>query len=215
MAASGVFSGPVVLLGISLSPEDEPVFLRALDRLGSVMGSVPFAAMRQMMGSVTKNVASPKHAERSCSMTSAAMIRRSCASSSAATCSTFAARTHPNRLGDAGVPAWIVHAQKGDGGLTHDERRALEACPNTRVDHHPPAPSFFLPNEEPARIAEIVAGALGRDWSTRQRRRDSGCVGGVRRRRASSPAGLLRVAVRYRRSASKRPGGTSPPPARE
>ena len=49
-----VFAGPVVLLGISLSLKDEPVFLRALHRLGVVLGSLPFAAMRQMMGSVTE-----------------------------------------------------------------------------------------------------------------------------------------------------------------
>src|SRR4051795_6907512 len=34
MVASGAFSGPVVLLGISLSPEDEAAFFRAICRLG-------------------------------------------------------------------------------------------------------------------------------------------------------------------------------------
>ena len=28
---------------------------------------------------------------------------------------------------------WIVHAEKGDGGLTDDERRTLEACPHAHV----------------------------------------------------------------------------------
>ena len=50
MAASGAFSGPVVLLGISLSLQDEAMFVRVLERLGVVMGSLPFAAMRKHDG---------------------------------------------------------------------------------------------------------------------------------------------------------------------
>ena len=76
------------------------------------------------------------------------------------TCTTSAAATHP-RLCDAGVPAWVVHAEKGDGGLTDDERRILEVCPNTIVLTIF-GTSFFLPNEEPERIAELVVQALGR-----------------------------------------------------
>ena len=49
MAASGAFKGPVVLLGVSLSPQDEPAFLRAIDRLGVVLGSLPSTAMLKMM----------------------------------------------------------------------------------------------------------------------------------------------------------------------
>jgi hypothetical protein len=37
------------------------------------------------------------------------------------------------RLCRAGVPTWIVHAEKGDGGLTVDERRALIACTSVRL----------------------------------------------------------------------------------
>ena len=37
------------------------------------------------------------------------------------------------RLCRAGVPTWIVHAEKGDGGLTVDERRTLEACPHAHL----------------------------------------------------------------------------------
>ena len=60
MATSGLFSGPIILLGISLSLHDESAFLRLLNRLGVVMGSLPFALMRQMMGSVTKNIRVPE-----------------------------------------------------------------------------------------------------------------------------------------------------------
>ena len=63
------------------------------------------------------------------------------------------------RLCDAGVPMWIVHAEKGDGGLTDDERRTLDACPHAHVVTIPGA-VFFLPNEIPERIAEIIGEAL-------------------------------------------------------
>ena len=54
MAASGGFRGPVVLLGISLSPRDEPAFLRALNGLTVVLGSLPWAVMLKLMGPLTK-----------------------------------------------------------------------------------------------------------------------------------------------------------------
>src|SRR4051812_16727953 len=43
MIASGGFTGPTVLLGISLSAKDEPAFFRALVRLGGVLGALPAA----------------------------------------------------------------------------------------------------------------------------------------------------------------------------
>ena len=38
------------------------------------------------------------------------------------------------RLCEAGTPAWVVHAEKGDGGLTQHERAVLEACPRSGRD---------------------------------------------------------------------------------
>lgn len=64
------------------------------------------------------------------------------------------------RLCDAGVPAWVVHADKGDGGLTDEERRTLEACPRTTVVTIP-GTSYFIPNEEPGRVASLLVEALG------------------------------------------------------
>jgi pimeloyl-ACP methyl ester carboxylesterase len=54
MAVSGAFRGPVVLLGISLSPRDEPAFLRALNRLGVVLGRLPWALMLKLIGLAAK-----------------------------------------------------------------------------------------------------------------------------------------------------------------
>src|SRR5438445_303379 len=63
------------------------------------------------------------------------------------------------RLCEAGVPAWVVHAEKGDGGLTQHERATLEACPQVRVLTLP-GQVFFLPNEVPERIADLIVQAL-------------------------------------------------------
>src|SRR5437660_775475 len=37
------------------------------------------------------------------------------------------------RLCQADVPTWVVHAEQDDCGLTDDERRTVEACPNVRL----------------------------------------------------------------------------------
>jgi hypothetical protein len=52
-----------------------------------------------------------------------------------------------------------VHAEKGDGALTQHERAILKACPHVRVVTIP-GHVFFLPNEVPERIADMIAEAL-------------------------------------------------------
>jgi pimeloyl-ACP methyl ester carboxylesterase len=63
------------------------------------------------------------------------------------------------RLCEAGVPAWVVHAEKGDGALTPHERQVLEACPHVRVVTLP-GEVFFLPNEAPKAIADVIVEAI-------------------------------------------------------
>jgi pimeloyl-ACP methyl ester carboxylesterase len=64
------------------------------------------------------------------------------------------------RLCDKGLPVWVVHAEKGDGGLTPHERSVLEGCPNVRVVTIP-GHVFFLPNDVPGAIAEVIVDAAG------------------------------------------------------
>ena len=64
------------------------------------------------------------------------------------------------RLCGAGVPTWVVHAEKGDGGLTDEERSALEACPHAHLVTIPGS-VFFLPNEVPERVADVIIEAVG------------------------------------------------------
>lgn len=162
MISSGAFSGPAVLLGISLSPRDEAMFFRLLDKLAVVIRDVPYAAMRQMMGPLVKRARVPdaRRAELLDDLrkTDPKVMRRlfheylqylgRC-------------QAPAKQLCDATAPVWVVHTEKGDGGLTDDERRTLQACANVDVITIPGA-SYLLPNEEPARIARVVADALGR-----------------------------------------------------
>lgn len=55
----------------------------------------------------------------------------------------------------------MVHGERGDGGITGEERRTLEKCPQISLVTIPGA-SYFTPNEEPALVAKLVAEALER-----------------------------------------------------
>jgi len=66
---------------------------------------------------------------------------------------------HAERLCQAGTPTWIVHAEKGDGDLTGDERRVLQACPQANLVRIPGA-VFLLPVEAPEQIAGVIIEAL-------------------------------------------------------
>jgi hypothetical protein len=57
------------------------------------------------------------------------------------------------------MPAWVVHAEKGDGGLTQPERAVLEGCPHVRVVTVP-GQVYFLPNEVPERMADVIVQAV-------------------------------------------------------
>jgi pimeloyl-ACP methyl ester carboxylesterase len=52
MVVSGGFTGPVVLLGISLSARDESAFFRGMIRLCSVLGTLPIAFLKKVAGSL-------------------------------------------------------------------------------------------------------------------------------------------------------------------
>lgn len=160
MVGSGVFQGPAVLLGISLSTKDEAAFFRAVVRLGSVLGGLPSAALLRMTPMMLKPLPLPP--ERKAEL--AADFRRNNPRVIGRLLREYvrylARHADPaSRLCDTGVPTWIVHAEKGDGGLTTDECRTLEACPDATVITIP-GTSHLLPNEKHAQIAEIIAEAV-------------------------------------------------------
>lgn len=161
MLVSRMWSGPLILLGVSLSLADEPVFLRMMDHLAVVTGSLPFAMMRQSMGSLAKHlrVSDARRAELLEDLRSndAETMRQIFRNYLAELRRDDAPAT---RLCESGAPIWLVHAEKGDGGLTSDERHALEQCPTTSLITTA-GTSWMLPCEEPDIIADLICTATG------------------------------------------------------
>jgi pimeloyl-ACP methyl ester carboxylesterase len=160
MVASGNFAGPVVLLGISLSPKDEAAFFRAIVKLGDVLGGLPSAVLAKGAASMVKRV--PVSTERQNELRDD--FRRNDSRHTRRALREYVRWLHKyddpaERLCRAGVPTWVVHAEKGDGDLTDHERRVLEACPNVSLVTIPGA-VFFLPNEVPDRIADCIVEAV-------------------------------------------------------
>jgi pimeloyl-ACP methyl ester carboxylesterase len=161
MVASGGFTGPAVLLGISLSAKDEPAFFRGIERLGGVLGGLPATLLAKGAASMVKRV--PVPAERQDELRED--FRRNDPQHMKLVLREYMRflREHERpaeRLCQAGVPTWVVHAEKGDGGLTDHERRTLEACPQAHLVTIR-GTVLFLPNEVPERIAEVIAEAVG------------------------------------------------------
>ena len=160
IVVSGAFSGPVVLLGSSFSPPDEPAAFRAIIRLGSVLGTLPAIVLKKGAGAMVKKAELPPDRKEALKADFALNNPRDMRVGLQAYLSWLKRDDDPaRRLCEAGVPAWVVHAEKGDGGLTQHERDILEDCPQVRVVTLP-GEVFFLPNEAPKAIADVVAEAV-------------------------------------------------------
>jgi pimeloyl-ACP methyl ester carboxylesterase len=160
MVASRAFAGPAVLLGISLSPKDEPAFFRALVRLGSVLGGLPAAVLAKGAASMVKRI--PVSADRQAELREdfRKNVPRNMRQALHEYVRWLGRHDRPaERLCQTGVPTWVVHAEKGDGGLTDDERRTIEGCPHARLVTLPGA-VFFMPNEAPGPIADVIVEAV-------------------------------------------------------
>jgi pimeloyl-ACP methyl ester carboxylesterase len=160
MVESGLFAGPTVLLGISLSLPDESKFLVTVIRLGNVFGTLPTALMKKAGPSMVKGI--PVSPERRAEL--AADFGRNSPRDMRLGLREYlkwlkSGEDHAASLCRSGVPTWVVHAEKGDGGLTDAERRTLEACPTVKVVTIPGS-VFLLPNEVPDQIAAVVAEAV-------------------------------------------------------
>lgn len=160
MVVGRAFSGPVVLLGVSLSSPDEPGFFRGLVRLTSLLGTLPMALLRKGAASMAKHAPLPPERRQELgddfARNDTGLMRDGLRAYTR-----WLARDddRAQRLCDAGVPTWVVHAEKGDGDLTAHERSVLEACPHVRVVTLA-GKVFFLPNEVPGRLADLVLEAL-------------------------------------------------------
>jgi pimeloyl-ACP methyl ester carboxylesterase len=160
MVASRGFDAPVVLLGISLSAADEPAFFRGIVRLGGVLGTLPAAALARMASAMVMRAPLPE--ERRAALRDD--LRRNVPADTRASLRAYLDFLHRHekpaeRLCRADVPTWVVHAEKGDGGLTSEERRTLAACPWVHLVTVPGS-VFLLPNEVPDLVADLVVHAV-------------------------------------------------------
>ena len=160
MVVSGSFTGPVVLLGISLSSKDESAFFRRLIGSGKVLGSAPTRLLATVASSMIKRTDLPTERKRELQEDFHKNVPQDTMRALSAYVSWLHQLERPaERLCRAGVPTWTVHAEKGDGGLTDDERKTLEACPQAHLLTIP-GHVFFMPNEIPDRIADIILDAV-------------------------------------------------------
>ena len=118
MAEKKLFTGPTVLLGISLSLPDESAFFINVVRLSKVLGGLPLALMKQAVGSMVKTIPVPPQRQAEF----AADFRRTSTRDMRLGLREYlkwleSGEDHAAMLCRSGVPTWVVHAEKGDGGL--------------------------------------------------------------------------------------------------
>ena len=160
MVLSGHFQGPVVLLGISLTTEDEAGFFRAVVRASQKVGSWPMAILLRLMPLMARSAKTPElHKKELIEDLKQNRARDSVRVTSEYLDYIAADRDFAAQLAASGNPVWVVHAEKGDGGLTDAERATLQAAPNVTLVTIPGA-VFFLPDEAPQQTAAVIATAL-------------------------------------------------------
>ncbi|MFF0338496.1 alpha/beta fold hydrolase [Kribbella sp. NPDC004875] len=160
MLLSGEFQGPVVLLGISLTTADEAAFFRGVVRASEKVGSWPMALLLRGLPLMARSSKTPDAHKRDLIQD----LKANRAGDSVRTCSKYldyidADRDYAGLLAASGRPVWVVHAEKGDGGLTDAERATLEAAPNVTLVTIPGS-VFLLPDEAPRQTAAAIAAAV-------------------------------------------------------
>ena len=165
MVVSGSFTGPVVLLGISLSSKDESAFFRGIIQSGKVLGSMPTRVLATVAASMIKRTELPDERKRELQEDFHKNVPVDTMHAVSAYVSWLHRQERPaERLCQAGVPTWTVHAEKGDGDLTDDERGTLESCQHAQVVTIP-GNVFFLPMEASPRVADVIVEAVGQTSS--------------------------------------------------
>jgi len=160
MVVAGSYKGPLVMLGSSFCKADEPAFFRGICHSSRVLGNLPMHLLKAGIGPMVKQskVSPERQAElkEDFAKNKPADMRKGLLAYM-----TWLAEDdgRAGRLCKAGHPTWVVHAEKGDGGLTDRDRSILEACPNVEVVTIP-GHVFFLPNDVPELIAELTVKAL-------------------------------------------------------
>jgi hypothetical protein len=157
---SGHFHGPVVLLGISLTTEDEAWFFRAVVRASQKVGSWPMATMLRLLPLMARSAKTPQPHKREL-IEDLKQNNPSDSVQASRLYLDYIAGDHDyaTRLAASGTPVWVVHAEKGDGDLTDAERATLQAAAHVTLVTIPGA-VFLLPDEAPQQTAAVIATAL-------------------------------------------------------
>ena len=160
MVLSGHFRGPVVLLGISLTSEDEAMFFRGVVRASQKVGRWPMAALLRLMPLMARSAKTTTAHKKELIED----FKQNRAGDSVLLCGEYLDYIAEDRdfaaeLAASGNPVWVVHAEKGDGGLTDLERATLDAAPNVTLVTIPGS-VFLLPDEAPKETAAAIASAL-------------------------------------------------------
>ena len=160
LVVSRRFRGPVVLLGISLTTEDESRMFRGVVRASAKVGSWPVAALLRLMPLMARAAKGPAGHKKEL----VEDLKQNRARDSVRVCLEYldyiaAGRDFTAELAASGAPVWVVHAQKGDGDLTDAERATLQAAPTVTVVTIPGS-VFLLPDEAPQQTAAVIANAL-------------------------------------------------------
>jgi hypothetical protein len=160
MVLSGIFHGPIVLLGISPTPADEAWFFRGIVRASQKVGVWPMAIMLRLLPLVARAANTTEKHKRELIEDAKLNTARPAVHVCGEYLDYIAADRDPAaELAASGNPTWVVHAEKGDGGLTDDERVTLEAAPNVTLVTIPGS-VFLLPDEVPREVAEVIASAV-------------------------------------------------------
>ena len=162
MALRGGCSGPFVLLSPSFCRRDESIFPRALDRLGSVLGHLPFSLMFRIIGPAMRGSLPPDQADdvvAELANNDPRFVRRQ----------TRAYLQyldgHPALAGDlatSGRSTTVIFGEKDDVKIQPEERAALEGSPSASLVIISGA-GHFAPIEKPGQVAELIVEALGSD----------------------------------------------------
>jgi pimeloyl-ACP methyl ester carboxylesterase len=161
MVLSGGFRGPVVLLGVSLTTEDDAAFFVHTVRLSQKVGRWPLGILLWLMPLMVRSAKVPEPHKRELIED----LKQNKAGDAVRVTAEYldyvaADRDYAAELGALTSPAWVVHAEKGsDGGLTDAERATLESADNVTLVTVPGS-VFLLPDEAPEETAAVIASAL-------------------------------------------------------
>src|SRR6185295_4114321 len=119
MVLSAHFQGPVVLLGIAVTTPDEAGFFRAVVRASQKVGSWPMAILFRLLPLMARSAKSPQPHKRELIEDLKQNRARDSVKLRAEYLDYIAAdQDYAAQLVASGTPVWVVHAEKGDGGLT-------------------------------------------------------------------------------------------------